>query len=80
MIFGCKAEQVLSLNDKMILEFSRCILKHCDPVTMTVVFPDVLNNIGGERIDQIQIMNSYSKIPKAKLSIIGNRMIGPNVA
>ena len=47
---------------------------------MTVVFPDVLNNIGGERIDQIQIMNSYSKIPKAKLSIIGNRMIGPNVA
>ena len=43
---------------------------------MTVMLPDILNDIEGDRT-KMQISNSIG-LPRIKLTIKGNRMIGPS--
>ena len=43
---------------------------------MEVDFPIVLNDIQGEQLDEIEIINSMIMLPKTRINIVGNRMVG----
>lgn len=46
---------------------------------MTVDFPIVLNDISGEQLDAIDIQSSYVKLPKTRIDIRGNRLVGADL-
>ena len=39
-------------------------------------FPIVLNDIRGEKVEEIEIVNSIIMLPKTRIDIRGNRMVG----
>jgi hypothetical protein len=43
---------------------------------LEVDFPIVLNDIGGEKVEEIEIVNSMIMLPKTRIEIKGNRMVG----
>ena len=43
---------------------------------MEVDFPIVLNDIRGEKVEEIEIVNSLIMLPKTRIEIKGNRMVG----
>ena len=63
-------------NTRIIYEFTQCLLRNCSPNTMEVDFPIVLNDIKGENLDMIEIQNSLIMLPKTRINIAGNRMVG----
>ena len=44
---------------------------------MTVIFPDILSDIQVKMPNEMQIVSS-TRLPRIKLTIKGNRMIGPS--
>ena len=63
----------------MFFEFAQSLLRNFNPNSMEVIYPDVLTDIRGEYIDDIEIVNSVYNLPKMPIIILGNRMIGPSV-
>ena len=61
----------------MFFEFTQCLLRNVDPNSMEIICPDVLTDIKGELINQIEIVHSVPNLPKVPIVILGNRMIGP---
>ena len=47
---------------------------------MQVDLPSVLYDIRGEKIDKIQVRNSLNKLPRTRINVKGNRMVGTGVA
>ena len=43
---------------------------------MEVDFPIVLNDIRGDEVSEIEIVNSIIMLPKTRIDIRGNRMVG----
>ena len=46
---------------------------------MTVDFPIVLNDIRGEQLEAIDIQSSMVKLPKTRIDIKGNRLVGADL-
>ena len=46
---------------------------------MQVDLPGVLFDIRGEEIDKIQVKNSLIKLPRTRINVKGNRMVGTGV-
>ena len=46
---------------------------------MQVDFPIVLNHIRGEKLDAIDIKSSMIMLPKTRIDIKGNRLVGADL-
>ena len=82
LVYCCRKENIESWgkysinNSKILYEFTQCLLRNCIPQTLQVDFPIVLNDIRGEKVEEIEIVNSIIMLPKTRIEIRGNRMVG----
>ena len=60
-------------NTRIIHEFTQCLLRNCDPRTMQVNFPLVLNDIRGENIEMLDLVHSMIKLPETRIKIKANQ-------
>ena len=68
----------LKTENRIMHDFTQCLLRGCDPTTMTIVFPDVINGFVGSSDEKVELVNSFN-LPKVRLTIKANRMMGPAV-